>query len=137
MVRSGRRFQEDHRHDSEGDFVVQVARGPKGLYALRRRRGRRRWRSSGASAALSDQQHRNRDALVAQRQHEAETLVTLKTDQAQVQACCQLHLPRGCGGPENSRPNSAPASSSVMLTPQIAAACTVRLFARPSKGYLC
>jgi hypothetical protein len=45
-------------------------------------------------------------------------------------------LARGCGGPD-SRPNSAPASSSVMLTPQIVAAYTVRLFARPSKGHLC
>jgi hypothetical protein len=34
--------------------------------------------------SLSDQEHR--DALMAQRQHEAETLVTLKADQAQVQA---------------------------------------------------
>jgi hypothetical protein len=39
-----------------------------------------------AAMALADEQHRNREALVAQRQREAATLVSLKTDQAQVQA---------------------------------------------------
>jgi hypothetical protein len=44
-------------------------------------------RGRGKTAmALSDQQRRNRDALAAQRQHEAGTLVTLKAEQAQVQA---------------------------------------------------
>jgi hypothetical protein len=33
---------------------------------------------------------------------------------ASYRRCCQVHLPRG-GGPENCRPNSAPASSGVML----------------------
>jgi hypothetical protein len=35
---------------------------------------------------LADDQRRNRDTLVAQRQREAATLVSLKTDQAQVTA---------------------------------------------------
>jgi hypothetical protein len=35
---------------------------------------------------LAEDQRRNRDTLVAQRQHEAGTLVSLKADQAQVQA---------------------------------------------------
>jgi hypothetical protein len=47
--------------------------------AAKRGRGR-------AAMVLADEQHRNRDALVAQRQREAATLVTLKADQAQVQA---------------------------------------------------
>ena len=47
--------------------------------ATRRGRGR-------AAMALADEQRRNREALAAQRQHEAATLVSLRGDQAQVQA---------------------------------------------------
>jgi hypothetical protein len=45
------------------------------------KRGRTR-----SAMTLADDQRRNRDVLVAQRQREAASLVTLKTDQAQVQA---------------------------------------------------